>query len=122
MIKFILIAAFLFLLGNIFTSYFNEPKLFFVPLALMVALFFTDATIHNWNGDYMTRTSLCYFTLLAYGWILKQVFYSEKFNFYHDYIWGGLVTGGFIVMLIIETFRHKKKISDLKDTISKMRK
>lgn len=122
MIKFILISAFLFLLGNIFYSSYGEPKLFFVPLALMIALFFTDATIHHWKGDYITRTTLIYFTALSYGWILKQSVYNETFNFYHDYIWGTLATGGFIVMVIVETIRHKKKIRDLKDTISKMRK
>lgn len=122
MIKVILIAAFLFLIGNIIWVSYGEPKLFYVPLALLLALFFTDATIHHWRSDYITKSALIYFTLLSYGWVLKQAVYNETFNFYHDYIWGGLVTLGFVIMLIVEGLKHRKRIKDLKNIISKLRK
>lgn len=46
------------------------------------------------------RYCLTYIMLLAYGNVVKQVFYSERIKQINDYVWCGLATVWLVIMII----------------------
>lgn len=109
MIRWIIIAAFAFTIGNIvwpMVGKEGDPRLFFIPLAVMILLLFVYArhTIAV-NQPRWVRNFIDYFVVLAAGNVIKQMFYSEKMKQINDYYFGGLMT----LVLIITLWVNRKK-------------
>jgi hypothetical protein len=100
MIRWAIIAGFAFMLGNIFWPYIGEPKLFYVPLATMILLLFIEIKSHYKKDKSRLPIFIDFFVLLAWGNLVKQLFYSDNPQVYvvrywmplmsllNDYIWG----------------------------------
>lgn len=102
MIRWAIIAGFAFMLGNIFWPYIGEPKLFYVPLATMILLLFLEIRNHYKKDKSRLPILIDFFVLLAWGNLIKQLFYSSNPQVYfagyqmplislvNDYVWGFL--------------------------------
>lgn len=99
MIKAIIISGIAFTIGNIVWPYFNEPKLFYVPLAVFIWLLVWHLWKSTRQGE-LTDYFLMYLFWLAFGNIIKQLFYTKTLKQINDYYWGGLVTLALIALLI----------------------
>lgn len=109
MIVLIIIFGFLFLIGNIIAVPMGEPKLFYVPLSVLLFLLF------KYVGDTVKKPSpiirylLLYFLALSTTNIVKQVFYSERIKQVNDYICGGIATLILIIAITWEIARHRTR-------------
>jgi hypothetical protein len=92
MIRVVIISGVCFTVGNIIWPFFDEPKLFFVPLAIFIssAVWCVKSSVDI--GSKWIHLLLSYLLLLSYGNIIKQMFYTDNIKQINDYIWGGLVT------------------------------
>ena len=91
MIRLIIISGLAFTVGNVVWPIWDEPKIFYVPLAVFLlscVLFVRSHTPPNT----ISKLLLNYLTLLACGNVVKQVFYTENIAQINDYVWGGLLT------------------------------
>lgn len=87
----IIVSGFLFTAGNIVWPYFNEPKVFYVPLAvfLWLLVYYVRKTF---TGNKIIKLFLTWLFLLASGNLIKQIFYSPTMSQVNDYYWGAGVT------------------------------
>lgn len=100
MIRVIFIFGFLFTIGNIIWPMFNEPKIFYVPLALFIFSLLIEVRSRINIKNYYEIILVQYFIFLAGGNIVKQLFYTERIKQANDFIWGGIVTIWLIYKLI----------------------
>lgn len=98
--KAIIAAGLCFTIGNVVWPLFNEPKLFFVPLAVFISLLIVAVKKNIQSSGKYIPLFMNYLLLLSYGNIIKQVLYSDRMEQINDYIWGGLVTVWLIIKLI----------------------
>lgn len=100
MIYLIIISGIAFTIGNVLWDKFgiDEPKLFFVPLAVFIASLLSYAMSKLEKG--ITRLLVQYLFILSLGNIVKQLFYSEQIKQINDYIFGGVVTVWLFLTLI----------------------
>lgn len=98
MLRIIMISGLCFTAGNIVWPLFNEPKLFYVPLAVLLfsLLGFVKNKINK--EPKWIRLVVNYLFILSCGNIVKQVFYTDKIKQINDYVFGGLVTIVFIFL------------------------
>jgi Na+/citrate or Na+/malate symporter len=109
MIKAVIISGFLFIIGNILWSYFNQPKIFYIPLALfMLVLCLWVCDSYGGSNKYVLAT-FEYFVFLAFGNLVKQIFWSPSMSVIADYYWGGLMTLTLIVRLWVIHKQHSGK-------------
>jgi hypothetical protein len=103
MIRVVIISGIAFTIGNIIWPLFNEPKIFYIPLAIFISsmLWEIKSKISNSKCLYVLTD---YLLLLSLGNIVKQVFYSDNIAQINDYFWGGLVT----VRLLFKLKKHLK--------------
>lgn len=90
-IRLIIISGLAFTVGNVVWPIWDEPKIFYVPLAVFLlscVLFVRSHTPPNT----ISKLLLNYLTLLACGNVVKQIFYTEKISQINDYVLGGLLT------------------------------
>lgn len=104
MIKAAVIFGLCFTVGNIVWPLFNEPKLFYVPLAIFISLLIFIVKKNVKSDSKYLPLFVNYLLLLSYGNIVKQVMYTERIKQVNDYIWGGLVT----VWLLFNLIKLKK--------------
>jgi hypothetical protein len=89
MIKLVIISGICFTIGNAIWPLFDEQKLLYIPQAIF---FISMLTVCKRKYEGLIKLFLTYLLLLAYGNLVKQVFYSDILKQINDYIWGGLVT------------------------------
>ncbi len=91
MIRLVIISGIAFTVGNIVWPIWDEPKFFYVPLAvfLLSCVTFVKSKTANDTVNYLL---LKYLTLLSWGNLAKQVFYTDSIAQINDYVWGGLLT------------------------------
>ena len=85
----IILAGFFFTVGNIGATELNEDKLYFIPLAFLLALLFQFVVDHSKKSGRVIIYFLYFFMALALGNIVKQITYTPNFKPYGDYVWGG---------------------------------
>lgn len=104
----IIVSGFLFTVGNIVWPYFNEPKVFYVPLAvfLWLLVYYVRKTF---TGNRFIKLFLTWLFLLAYGNVIKQIFYSPTMSQVNDYLWGSLVSVWLLIMVVWEINRNGRK-------------
>lgn len=100
MIVLIIIFGVLFTAGNIVWPYFNEPKLFYVPLAVFIWLLIVKLMQVSEKEHEVKRYFITWLFLLASGNVVKQIFYTDRIKQINDYAWGGLCTLVLIIMII----------------------
>ena len=98
MIKWVIIANFVFLIANMTWVYTGDPKFFYVPLALLLVAF-NYYIKKSFKGKGNAILFLEYFLWLSYGNLIKQLFYSETAKQINDYAWGGCMTAYLIYKL-----------------------
>ena len=104
----IIIAGFLFTIGNILAVPLQEDKLYFVPLGFMLAFVFQFVLNDCKESSRVTIYLLSFFMALALGNIVKQITYSKTFEPYGDYVWGG--TALLILLIVIYRWEiHKRR-------------
>lgn len=103
MIRIIIISGIAFTVGNVIWPIWDEPKIFYVPLAvfLLSCLVFVKSRS---TLDSISKLLLNYLTLLAWGNLAKQVFYTKEISQINDYVWGGLLT----VWLFYKLYKNMK--------------
>jgi hypothetical protein len=104
MIKATVIAGVCFTIGNVIWPVFDEPKLFYVPLAVFITLLIVMLKKNVQTNSKCIHLIVNYLLLLSYGNIVKQVLYTDEIAQVNDYIWGGLVT----IWLLINLVKVKK--------------
>jgi hypothetical protein len=104
MIYLIVISGLVFTAGNVLWDKFgiNEPKLFYVPLAVFLCALLYDQLNRLKEG--YKRIFIQYLFILSLGNFLKQVFYTETIKQINDYVFGALVT----VWLLYNLIKHSK--------------
>ena len=110
MIKAIIISGLCFTVGNIVWLYFNEPKIFYIPLAVFIFLLVYNLWKTYCGQSKVVGAFIEYLMLLAGGNIVKQIFYSDAIKQINDYIWGGFLTAILIIRLwVIHKQQHGKR-------------
>lgn len=108
MIKAVIISGIAFTIGNITWPYFNDPRVFYIPLAVFMlccALCIKQIALKE---SKTVNTFLDYITLLAAGNLIKQIFYnSHTVKQINDYIFGALITAWLIIQLIWDNRKTK---------------
>lgn len=79
-----------FAIGNVIWPVFDEPKLFYVPLALF--LFFLLWEVKGMVKRSYEKAAVDWLITLSAGNIVKQGFYTETIAQINDYVFGALVT------------------------------
>lgn len=116
MIKVVILCGIAFMIGNITWTYFNEPKIFYIPLsALLLSLFWELKIKYKNDKNSILRVSIDYLFLLSCGNLVKQIFYSETLKLVNDYIWGAVVTLWYLGAIIFEGRKQNKKIKQIKE-------
>lgn len=105
MTKTIIILNFIFLLSNILWPFIGDPKVFYIPLALLLVAF--NFQLWKTEDRRFVKVFLEYFVLLAIGNLIKQIFYSERLKQLNDYYWLGFLT----VYLIIKLWATRRQLS-----------
>ena len=104
-------SGFLFVVGNATWRLANEPKLFWFPLGIFIAVLVIyaakDQPKNKRNATFVEKTLLGYFVTLAWGNIIKQAFYTEGLQI-NDYIWGLVVTLVMIITIIAWAIRKRR--------------
>jgi len=102
-IRLIIISGIAFTIGNVVWPIWDEPKIFYVPLAVFLLSCLVFIKSHTAPGS-ISKLLLNYLTLLAWGNLVKQAFYNENISQINDYVWGGLLT----VWLIYKLYKNIK--------------
>lgn len=104
MIKAIIISGFGFTIGNVIWDKFgiNEPKLFYVPLAVFLLLMILYIKKSVSEREKITHFFLTSLVLLAAGNLIKQLFYTENIKQLNDYLFGGLIFLWLLINLTIK--------------------
>ena len=108
-VKLIIAATICFVIGNIVWPFFNEPKLFYVPLAVLMALYAFDMYKLRKDDSPIIKIWLGWVLLLACGNVIKQVFFSDLMKQINDYVWGGLITLWLIISIILKWETRKQQ-------------
>lgn len=111
----VIASGFLFVAGNatwrfVKTYPYGEPKLFWFPLAIFLAVLVAYAGSDRRKETpptFTQKTLLGYFVTLALGNIIKQAFYTEGIFQWNDYIFGAVVTVALIITLTIKWVTRK---------------
>lgn len=101
MVKAFIISGICFTIGNVIWDKFDDPRIFYVPLAvfLLIGTLYVRKTVKENNK--LTIYFLDYLWILASGNVIKQVFYyNDAVSQINDYWWGGFVTLWLIFMII----------------------
>jgi len=94
-VRLIFVAGFAFLFGNIIWDKIpsgSDPKFFYIPWSIMVLLLFYALKDKYKQAKNSIPIFIEYFILLAYGNVVKQVFYVPEMRVLNDYVWGVFVT------------------------------
>lgn len=110
MIKAIIISGFCFIIGNIVWVYFNEPKLFYVPLAIFLLLLLIDVKMGVQRMNKAEHILLSSLILLAGGNVIKQIFYTTTIKQINDYIFGAIV-GLWTILKLVKLWATSKPSS-----------
>lgn len=106
MIRWVIISAFCFLIGNIIWPFVDEEKVYFIPLAVMILVLFLYVRKKiALNESKAIRLLIDYFVVLAAGNVLKELFYNPTIKELNDYWFGGLC----MLVLIISLWVNRKK-------------
>jgi Na+/citrate or Na+/malate symporter len=84
-----------FTVGNVVWPIWGEQKLFYVPLSVFLLSLVLEVKSH-YKANGFRNLLLKYLTLLAWGNVVKQVFYNPHLAQINDYVWGGIVTAWLI--------------------------
>lgn len=103
MIRLIIISGIAFTVGNVVWPIWDEPKIFYVPLAVFLLSCVVFVKSHV-APNTISKLLLNYLTLLACGNVVKQIFYTQNISQINDYVWGGLLT----VWLIYKLYKNSK--------------
>lgn len=110
MTKAFIISGICFTIGNVVWDKFDDPRIFYVPLAvfLLLSTLFVRKTVKT--SDQITIYLLDYLWILAVGNLIKQIFYySNTIKQVNDYAWGGLISLWLIFMIIREKWVIRSK-------------
>lgn len=109
MVRFYYISGVLFTIGNVTWPYFNDPRVFYIPLALFLFMgSWCAKSPSKKNYTIIDGFFLDYIVLLAGGNIVKQVFYyNNTVSQVNDYIWGLVITIILIIRIIWEIRRQR---------------
>jgi len=110
MIKAIIISGFCFVVGNIVWVYFDEPKLFYVPLSVFLLLLLIDVKNGVSFRNKVEHIFLTALILLAASNVIKQLFYTTTIKQINDYVWGALV-GAWAILKLIKLWATRKPSS-----------
>jgi len=88
--KAIILSGICFTVGNVIWPLFDEPKLFYVPLAFLILTLLIDVK-RSVTKDY-EKAFFDWLVMLAAGNVVKQLFYSEKLAQINDYVFGAIIT------------------------------
>ncbi len=94
MVWFFIISAILFTAGNIWWGVFNDPRFFYVPLALLLlsgSILVKNPTRRKctWVQELLLEWNV----VLALGNLVKQIlYYSPTIKQINDYWWGAIIT------------------------------
>lgn len=99
MIRAVIISGILFTIGNVIWREYNDPKLYYVPMALFLLLLMVQVTRTYTGGSQYIQAFLVWLVALAAGNFVKQLFYTEKVRQIADYWWGGVITALLILSL-----------------------
>lgn len=86
-----IISGIAFTVGNIVWVLFDEPKYFYVPLAVFISSLVWMEKERTEKGC-VAHIFMQYFFILSCGNIVKQVFYTPDLAQINDYVFGGMVT------------------------------
>lgn len=108
MVKAFIISAICFTIGNVIWDKFDDPRIFYVPLAVFMFISAWYVKKTSFKRGKIINLFLEYIVLLAAGNVIKQVFYySDEVKQVNDLIWGGLVTLTYIIKITWATLRRK---------------
>ncbi len=99
----VIASGFLFMAGNIGYSFGMSEKAFWVPLALHIL-----CLVHYISSKVkkpVEKLYLKYFTVLAWGNLIKQLFYTDSIKQINDFILGGIAT----IVLIVKLWENQNK-------------
>lgn len=89
--KVIAVSGIAFTLGNIIWPYFDEPKLYYVPLAVLLS-----SLIYEYKklciGDSGLNFILEWLFALSISNVVKQILYTPTIAHINDYVIGAIVT------------------------------
>ena len=108
MVKAFIISGICFTIGNVIWDQFDDPRIYYIPLSvfLFISALYVRKTSKSKNK--IINYLLDYLAILALGNIVKQVFYyNDTIKQVNDYIWGGLVTIGLLIMIVWEIRKQK---------------
>lgn len=90
----------LFTAGNIVWPFFNEPKLFYVPLAIFISIMLRYILSTLAERSYPVRMLVLYLFILSCSNVVKQVLYTDKIKQINDYFFGAVATLWLLIMII----------------------
>lgn len=107
--KFVIISGFAWIIGNVIWNKFGlyEPKIFYIPLAVFILSLCIE--LEKRVKTKISSVFMMYFIWLAFGNLIKQVFYSPKVSIINDYYFGGAMT----LILIVRLWATRKQVSSM---------
>lgn len=105
----IIVSGACFTLGNVLWPLFNEPKVFYVPLAIFLFLLVLYVKQTAPKEKKTWHILLEWLLLLAAGNIIKQLFYTETIKQVNDYVWGALLTINLTHKLFLQWANRSKQ-------------
>jgi hypothetical protein len=114
MIKWIIRCSIAFTVGNMIWPYigqYGDPKFFYIPLSVLLLLLFIEVKKEYETTSKIVKVYLEFFVWLAWGNVIKQIFYTEDPSVYikgykmpvikllNDFVWGAFFVGRLIYKL-----------------------
>lgn len=101
MIYIVIFSGVAFTVGNLIWNQFgiDNPSYFYVPLSVFLLSLILELKSH-YKAKGFRKLMLSWLTLLAWGNVVKQIFYNPHLAQINDYVWGSIVTAWLIYKLI----------------------